>query len=50
MPDKKFVNDYLEDFSSLAKPNKDIVKKIIGVRDILVNSKKNNAKVFMILN
>ena len=47
MSDKKFINDYLEDFSSLARPNQDIVEKIIGVRDILLNAKKNNAKIMI---
>ena len=40
MSDKDFVNNYLKDFSSLLKPNEDIVDKIIKVRDILVNAKK----------
>ena len=47
MSDKKFINDYLEDFSSLLKPNEDIVKKIINVRNILINAKKNNAKIMI---
>ena len=41
MSDKDFVKKYLEDFSSLAKPSEKIVEKIISVRDILINAKKN---------
>ena len=40
MPDKDFVKEYLEDFSSLVKPNDQIVEKIISARDILVQAKK----------
>jgi len=47
MSDKNFVNNYLEDFSSLLKPNDEIVKKIIDVKNILIESKKNNKKVFI---
>ena len=47
MSDKDFINHYLEDFSSLIKPNEDIVKKIINVRDILIGAKKNNAKIMI---
>ena len=47
MSDKDFVNNYLKDFSSLLKPNEDIVDKIIKVRDILVNAKKNNNKIMI---
>ena len=47
MSDKDFVKKYLEDFSSLIQPNEVIMEKIINARDILVNSKKNNAKVMI---
>ena len=47
MSDKDFVKKYLEDFSSLAKPNEEIVEKIIATRDILINAKKNNAKIMI---
>ena len=42
MSDKDFIKKYLEDFSSLVKPNDQIVEKIISARDILVQAKKNN--------
>ncbi len=47
MSDKDFVKKYLEDFSSLAKPSEKIVEKIISVRDILINAKKNNNKIMI---
>ena len=42
MSDKDFVKAYLEDFSALVKPNDQIVEKIISVRNILLQAKKNN--------
>ena len=47
MDDKNFVKKYLEDFSALVKPNEEIVEKIIKVKDILVQAKKNNAKIMI---
>jgi len=47
MSDKDFIKKYLEDFSSLVKPNDQIVEKIISARDILVQAKKNNAKIMI---
>ena len=47
MSDKDFINKYLEDFSSLVKPNENIINKIINVRDILVDAKKNSNKIMI---
>ena len=47
MSDKDFIKKYLEDFSSLVKPNDQIVEKIISVRNILLQAKKNNAKIMI---
>ena len=47
MSDKNFIKKYLDDFSALVKPNEEIVEKIISVRDILVQTKRNNAKVII---
>ena len=47
MDDKNFVKKYLEDFSALVKPNDQIVEKIISVRKILLQAKKNNAKIMI---
>jgi len=47
MSDKNFVKDYLKDLSSLLQPNDDIINKIISVRDVLVNTKKNKKKIMI---
>ena len=44
MSDIDFVNKYLKDFSSLLKPNHDLVNKIISTRDILVSTHKTITK------
>ena len=47
MSDKEFIKKYLDDFSSLVKPNEETIKKIINTRDVLINSKKNNSKIMI---
>ena len=47
MSDNIFVKKYLEDFSISAKPKEEIVEKIISVKNILVNAKKNNKKIMI---
>ena len=47
MGDFNFVEKYLEDFSSLVKPNKNIVDKIIETKNILVAANKNNHKIMI---
>ena len=47
MSDKDFINKYLKDFSSLLIPNDDLVEKIISVKDIMINSQKNNSKIMI---
>ena len=47
MSDKVFVKAYLEDFSALVKPNDQIVEKIISTKNILIQAKKNNAKIMI---
>ena len=47
MSDIDFVNKYLKDFASLIKPSDDIVSKIINVKDILLETKKNKNKVLI---
>ena len=47
MSDKKFVNNYLEDFSSIIKPNNEVVEKIIAVKDELLKVKDNGRKVMI---
>ena len=47
MSDKEFIKKYLDDFSSLVKPNEETIKKIIITRDVLIGSKKNNSKIMI---
>ena len=47
MSDKDFIKEYLEDFSSLIKPNDQIVEKIIKTKDIFLKSKENGAKIII---
>ena len=47
MSEKDFVNKYLEDFSALIKPNKNIVSKIMNVRDIMLDVQKNKKKIMI---
>ena len=45
--DDKFLQNYLIDFSNLIKPNKDIVRKLIQVRDIFLNTSKKKSKILI---
>ena len=47
MPDKDFVKEYLNDFSTLVKPDDQVIEKIIEAKDILVEAKKNGAKIMI---
>ena len=47
MSDKEFVKKYLEDFSALAKPDEEIIEKINKIKDILIDTKKNNSKTLI---
>ena len=47
MSEKDFINKYLEDFSTLIKPNNDIVTKIISVRDVMVSTQKSKNKIMI---
>jgi len=47
MSDKEFVKKYLEDFSTLVKPNEEIVQKINIIKNILIETKKNNSKTMI---
>ena len=40
MSDKDFVKEYLDDFSALAKPNDQIIEKIISAKNTLIQAKK----------
>ena len=47
MSDKDFIKEYLEDFSSLVKPNDEIIERKINAKDILVQAKKDSAKIII---
>ena len=47
MSDKKFIETYLNDFSSLILPNDELLKKIVDVKEILVKTSKNNGKIMI---
>ena len=47
MSEKNFIKEYLEDFSSLVKPNVEIVEKIVKVKNILIENNKNNKKIMI---
>ena len=47
MSDKDFVKTYLEDFSVLVRPNDQIIEKILITKNVLVQAKKNNAKIMI---
>ena len=47
MSDKDFIKKYLDDFSALVKPDQEIVNKIVEIKNILNETKKNNAKTLI---
>ncbi len=47
MSDKDFVSKYLDDFSSLLKSNEDLVNKLVEVKEILLDVKKNKSKAMI---
>jgi len=47
MPDKKFVEKYLNDFSSIIKPNEEIIDKIVEVKELIIKTKDEGRKVMI---
>ena len=47
MSDKDFITSYLKDFSSLILPNDEITEKIIQIKKILLDIRKDNSKVMI---
>ena len=45
--DVKFLQNYLTDFSSLIKPDKDIISKLIQVRNIFLGTSKKKGKILI---
>ena len=47
MADNQFLKSYLEDLSNLLKPNDDLIKTLICIRDLLLEVKSHNKKVLI---
>ena len=47
MTDNQFLKSYLEDFSNLIKPDDDLIKSLIHIRDLLLEVKSHNKKVLI---
>jgi len=45
--DINFLNDYLNDFSKIIKPDNNIIKKLIEVRDIFLKTSKKRGKILI---
>ena len=50
MSDKNFVKEYLEDFSSLIKPDDKIIQKIIEAKEEFLKVKNNGSKIMTVGN
>ena len=47
MTDNQFLKSYLEDLSNLIKPDDDLIKSLIDIRDLLLEVKSHNKKVII---
>jgi D-sedoheptulose 7-phosphate isomerase len=47
MDSTQFINSYLKDLSGALKPNDNIVKQLVSIRNILLEAKTNNNKIFI---
>ena len=47
MTDNQFLKSYLEDLSNLIKPDDDLIKSLIHIRDLLLEVKSHNKKVLI---
>ena len=47
MSDHQFINSYLTDLSGFLKPNDNLVKQLISIRNILQETKNKNKKIFI---
>ena len=45
--DKSFIKNYLNDFSTLIKPDEEIVKKLVIVKVTLINTARNGGKILI---
>ena len=47
MSDYQFIKSYIEDLSDLLRPNEELIEKLIKVRNLLLEVRKNNKKVLI---
>ena len=47
MTDNQFLKSYLKDLSNLLKPDDDLIKNLIHIRDLLLEVKNHNKKVLI---
>ena len=47
MSDYQFIKSYLEDFSDLLEPKEELIEKLIRVRNLLLEVRKNNKKALI---
>ena len=47
MTDNQFLKSYLEDLSNLIKPDDDLIKSLVHIRDLLLEVKSHNKKVLI---
>ena len=47
MSDYQFIKSYLEDLSDFLRPNEELIEKLIKVRNLLLEVRKNNKKVLI---
>ena len=47
MSDYQFIKSYIEDISDLLRPNEELIEKLVKVRNLLLEVRKNNKKVLI---
>ena len=47
MDEKNFISEYLKDLSSLIQPNETLINKMIEVKKILLQTRKDNSKTMI---
>ena len=43
--DSQFLEEYLNDFSKLIKPNKEVINGLIEVKSLITSAQKNGNKI-----
>lgn len=47
MDGSQFISSYLKDLASSLKPNDDVVRQLVSIRNLLLETKTNNKKIFI---